>query len=208
MGEWLEFRHEEGWGTDEFEDNIPDGYEFPETWESIDDRYDAREILNVQFERLEWAKGLRQEVLENALQFGGFTAERKNGGDVAFSVRVNNATDGHGVPTGFDAERLMFLEITVTDADGNVVFVSGDRDPNGDVRDTHSLYVHNHELPEDPYLFNLQSKIHGSDEPWCRARASFADQPISGPNPVRAARDESDSDLWPATRGAQAQADD
>ncbi len=159
LGEWLEFRHEEGWGTDEFEDNIPDGYEFPETWESIDDRYDAREILNVQFERLEWAKGLRQEVLENALQFGGFTAERKNGGDVAFSVRVNNATDGHGVPTGFDAERLMFLEITVTDADGNVVFVSGDRDPNGDVRDTHSLYVHNHELPEDPYLFNLQSKF-------------------------------------------------
>jgi hypothetical protein len=37
--------------------------------------------------------------------------------------------------------------------------VSGDRDPNGDVRDTHSLYVHNHELPEDPYLFNLQSKF-------------------------------------------------
>src|SRR5690606_25240026 len=48
---------------------------------------------------------------------------------------------------------------TVTDADGKVVFVSGDRDPNGDVRDGHSTYVHNGELPEDKYLFNLQSKF-------------------------------------------------
>ncbi len=159
LGEWLEFRYEEGWGTDEFEDNIPPGYEFPESWAAIDDRYDAREILDEQFDRLEWARDQRQQVLENALQFGGFTAARKSGGDLAFSVRVNNATNGHGVPTGFDAERLMFLEITVTDANGEVVFVSGDRDPNGDVRDTHSLYVHNHELEEDPYLFNLQTRF-------------------------------------------------
>lgn len=159
LQEWLEFRHDEGWGTDEFEDNISSDYEFPESWQAIDDRYDARAIIEEQFELLDWAKEKRQEVLENALQFGGFTAERQANGDLAFSVRVNNATNGHGVPTGFDAERLMFLEITVTDADGNVVFVSGDRDPNGDVRDTHSLYVHNHELDEDKYLFNLQSRF-------------------------------------------------
>jgi len=159
LREWLEFRYDEGWGTDEFEDNIPPGYEFPDSWQYIDDRYDARAILDEQFDRLEWARGLRQEVLENALQFGGFTAERESGGDLAFSIQVNNATNGHGVPTGFDAERLMFLEVTVTDADGKVVFVSGDRDPNGDVRDTHSLYVHNHELEEDAYLFNLQTRF-------------------------------------------------
>lgn len=159
LGEWLEFRYEEGWGTDEFENNIPPGYEFPESWLAIDDRYDAREILDEQFDRLEWAREQRQQVLEKALQFGGFTAQRESDGDLAFSVRVNNATNGHAVPTGFDAERLMFLEITVTDANGDVVFVSGDRDPNGDVRDTHSLYVHNHELEEDPYLFNLQTRF-------------------------------------------------
>ena len=74
-----------------------------------------------------------------------------------FSVDVINATLGHGVPTGFDAERLYFLEVTVTDSRGNKVYVSGDRDPNGDVRDSHSVYVHNGELEEDPDLFSLQS---------------------------------------------------
>jgi hypothetical protein len=159
LGEWLQFRYKDGWGTDKFENNIPAGYKFPEAWQAIDDRYDAREILNEQFERMEWARKQRQQVLENALQFGGFTAERQSSGGLDFSVRVNNATNGHGVPTGFDAERLMFLEIKVTDAGGKTVFVSGDRDPNGDVRDTHSLYVHNHELPEDEFLFNLQTRF-------------------------------------------------
>ena len=37
----------------------------------------------------------------------------------------------------------------VTDATGKVVYASGDLDPNGDVRDPHSLYVHDGELPLD-----------------------------------------------------------
>ncbi|MEP5623465.1 MAG: hypothetical protein ABJP82_12900, partial [Hyphomicrobiales bacterium] len=78
---------------------------------------------------------------------------------LSFSVDVSSGTDGHGVPTGFDAERLIFLEVTVKDSRGNVVFVSGDRDPNGDVRDAHSLYVHNGELKLDKNLFSLQSKF-------------------------------------------------
>ena len=159
LGEWLQFRYKEGWGTDKFENNIPAGYKFPEAWQAIDDRYDAREILNEQFDRMEWARKQRQQVLENALQFGGFTSKREANGGLDFTIQVNNGTNGHGVPTGFDAERLMFLEVTVTDASGKVVFVSGDRDPNGDVRDTHSLFVHNHELPEDEYLFNLQTRF-------------------------------------------------
>jgi len=46
------------------------------------------------------------------------------------------------VPTGFDAERLVFLQTTVTDCQGKIVFKSGDLDPNGDVRNEHSVYVH------------------------------------------------------------------
>ena len=38
-----------------------------------------------------------------------------------------------------------------------MVFVSGDRDPNGDIRDGHSSYVHTGNAPRDPYLFSLQS---------------------------------------------------
>ncbi|MCH8210763.1 MAG: hypothetical protein IIB99_05265 [Planctomycetes bacterium] len=72
---------------------------------------------------------------------------------------VRNGTDGHEVPTGFDAERLVFLRVTVTDRAGRVVMQSGDLDPNGDVRDLHSLYVHDGELPLDEQLFSLQSKF-------------------------------------------------
>jgi hypothetical protein len=45
----------------------------------------------------------------------------------------------------------------VTDAEGRAVYVSGDRDPNGDLRDTHSLYVAHGEVPLDRDLFSLQS---------------------------------------------------
>ena len=47
----------------------------------------------------------------------------------------------------------------MSDADGKVVFRSGDLDPNGDLRDSHSLYVHNGELEQDTQLFSLQSKF-------------------------------------------------
>jgi len=74
-------------------------------------------------------------------------------------VKVRNGTDGHNAPTGLDNERMVFLQVTVTDRGGKVVFRSGDLDPNGDVRDQHSTYVHNGELPRDRYLFSLKSKF-------------------------------------------------
>jgi nitrate/TMAO reductase-like tetraheme cytochrome c subunit len=159
LEQWLEFDHEAGWGTDEFEDTVADDYEFPDSWASIDDRYDAREILDVQFERLDFARKKRLEVLRNGYHLGNVKIEEASADGIEFEVEVKNITDGHNVPTGFTGERVVWLEVTVKDAEGNVVFVSGDRDPNGDLRDLHSLYVHNGELPEDPYLFNLQSKF-------------------------------------------------
>ena len=56
LAEWLQFEHKAGWGTDEFEDNIPEGTVFPERWRAIDDRYDARAIIATQLERLAWAR--------------------------------------------------------------------------------------------------------------------------------------------------------
>ncbi len=101
----------------------------------------------------------RLAVLRAGYVLGDVVVERADPRGLAFKVEVRNGTNGHNVPTGFDAERLVFLQVTVTDADGRVVFVSGDRDPNGDVRDLHSIYVHNGELPRDKYLFSLQSKF-------------------------------------------------
>jgi hypothetical protein len=72
---------------------------------------------------------------------------------------VINGTDGHNVPTGFDAERVVYLQVLVTDTAGKTIFKSGDLDPNGDLRDLHSSYVHRGDLPLDKYLFSLQSRF-------------------------------------------------
>ena len=157
MREWLKFKHEDGWGTDKFEDNVPAGYKFPKAWESIDDRYDARQILNKQFELLDFARIKRLEVLRIGFVLGDVIVERADEGGLAFRAKVMNGTDGHNVPTGFTGERLVWLDVTVKDRDGTVVFRSGDRDPNGDVRDGHSSYVHAGKVKLDPYLFSLQS---------------------------------------------------
>lgn len=165
MEEWLQFDVEAGWGTDAFEDalienEVDNRNSFPERWRSIDDRYDAREIIDQQYELLDWARQKRLEVLRNGYGLGEIKTEQasiKSG--MSFRVEVRNLTDGHNVPTGFDAERLVWLAVTVKDSNNKVVFESGDLDPNGDLRDSHSLYVHNHELPLDKQLFTLQSRF-------------------------------------------------
>jgi hypothetical protein len=190
MREWLQFDHRAGWGTDAFENSVPNGFQFPEAWQSVDARYDAREILNVQFKRLEVAARKRLQVLQNGFKLGDIEVRRNEAGGLVYEIDVINGTDGHGVPTGFDAERLIFVQTTVEDADGKVIFASGDRDPNGDVRDLHSRFVHNGELPLDPYLFNLQSKFvirmvrGGEREQILAVNTSVAAQPFVRPETV------------------------
>ena len=101
----------------------------------------------------------RLKVLRAGYQLGEVEIKKAGKRGIEFTVEVRNGTDGHNVPTGFDAERLVWLFVTVTDATGRAVFQSGDLDPNGDVRDSHSLYVHNGELPLDRSLFSLQSRF-------------------------------------------------
>jgi hypothetical protein len=156
--EWLQFDYKAGWGTDKFEKSVSKDYKFPATWQSRDERYDAQAILKVQFERLAKVRQLRLQVLRNGIHLSDkINIIRSDTSGLQFSIDVINATPGHGVPTGFDAERLYFLEVTVTDSHGNKVYVSGDRDPNGDVRDSHSVYVRNGERELDEDLFSLQS---------------------------------------------------
>jgi len=157
--EWLTFDYKAGWGTDEFEKKVTKDYKFPPRWASTDDRYDARAILNEQFALLAEIHAQRVAILRVGFQLGDLVVKEADQDGLKFDVEVKNGTDGHNVPTGFDAERLVYLRINVTDPRGKVVFKSGDLDPNGDVRDLHSSYVHNGELPLDKYLFNLQSKF-------------------------------------------------
>lgn len=157
--EWLTFDVNSGWGTKAFEDKVPAGTVFPPRWKTADDRYDARKIINDNKGRLAEVDTARLALLRAGYVLGSVEVKQADANGIKFNVEFRNGTDGHNVPTGFDAERLVFLEVTVTDAKGKVVFRSGDRDPNGDVRDLHSRYVHNGELPLDKQLFSLQSKF-------------------------------------------------
>ncbi len=159
MREWLLYDYRSGWGTDEFEEKVDAEeikVEFPERWSDADDRIEAREIIDYQLERLDEMRELREGILKLAYVLGEPQLESAENG-LSFKIAVKNGTDGHNVPTGFTGERLVWLQVDVADADGKLVFQSGDLDPNGDVRDLHSLYVHNGELPLDRQLFNLQS---------------------------------------------------
>jgi hypothetical protein len=157
--EWLDFDWEAGWGSDAFEDEIPDGFEFPERWRAADDRYDARDVIAENLALLAEANRDRKKVLQAGYQFGEVAAAADPKKGIVLSVELRNGTDGHGVPTGFDAERLVFVQVTIRDREGTAIYESGDLDPNGDVRDNHSLYVHNGELPLDKDLLSLQSKF-------------------------------------------------
>lgn len=159
MRQWLVFDWKAGWGTDAFEDGIDDDHPFPEHWRSIDDRYDAREIIDENLVRLAHIGKLRREILQAAYRLEDVVVTKARPDALEFKVQVRNATDGHSAPTGFIAERLLWLHARVTDAEGTVVFESGDLDPNGDLRDSHSRYVHSGELPRDAQLFNLQSEF-------------------------------------------------
>ena len=157
LREWLEFDVSAGWGTDAFEDKVTDDTKFPKRWGSAADRFDAREIIDDQLEQLEWARQKRLEVLKNGYVMGDIITDIAGPDGSEFRVQVKNGTDGHNVPTGFTGERLVWLQVNVTDSTGKIIFKSGDRDPNGDLRDGHSSYIHAGKLKQDPFLFTLQS---------------------------------------------------
>lgn len=159
ISEWTQFDYKAGWGTDAFENNVPAGYKFPDRWRSVDDRYDARKIIEAQLKTLDYQNQKRLEILRNGYQLGDFVPGESSAKGLKFKVEVKNGTDGHNIPTGFTEERLVWLQTIVTGPDGKVVFESGDRDPYGDVRDRHSSFVQAGKVPLDHQLFNLQAMV-------------------------------------------------
>lgn len=166
--QWLTFDWKAGWGDEiwEYETDGPDETEFPTWdndyttgWDSPDDREAARFIVMDNLRLLKQVELQRLKLLRTGYVLGDVKVEENSSDELTFKIQVKNGTDGHNVPTGFDAERLVWLYVRVYDKDDNMVMVSGDLDPNGDLRDLHSLYVHNHELPQDRQLFSLQSRF-------------------------------------------------
>jgi hypothetical protein len=81
------------------------------------------------------------------------------GGSMKVRVAVTNAGAGHNLPTGFASERQLWLEVIATDAAGRRLFVSGDLDRFGDLRDRESMAVRDGTAPRDRDLFNLQASF-------------------------------------------------
>lgn len=112
--------------------------------------------------QLKIADEKRYELLKNAacVSVAAPRAARP-GGKVRVQVDVTSKVAGHSFPTGFTAERQVWIEIKVYDPQGRCVFASGDLDRNGDLRDSHSQYVEAGEIPYDKYLLNFQNKFAG-----------------------------------------------
>jgi len=159
MSEWLQFNDLAGWGTDAFEANVSAGNWFPPPWDNRHKRIAARHILEEQYELLAEATQARLRILKVGYRLGQIEVADCDRDGIDFQVELSNGTPGHGVPTGFDAERLVFLRVHVWAPNGQMVFQSGDLDPNGDVRDSHSFYVHNGQLPLDRHLVSLQTRF-------------------------------------------------
>jgi hypothetical protein len=158
MEEWLAFDWQAGWGTPEFEDALEPDRVFPARWASPADRYDAREIVEENLDRLAAVAEARRALLQKGYRLGAVEVAPTDDA-VEVRVRVESGTDGHNVPTGFTAERLVWLHARVLDAEGRELFASGDLDPNGDLRDGHSRYVRADALPHDDQLFSLQTRF-------------------------------------------------
>lgn len=60
------------------------------------------------------------------------------GGFAGADVAVTNLIEGHDLPSGSAFDRQVWVEIYITDHDGNVLVESGTLDENGDLRDWNS----------------------------------------------------------------------
>lgn len=165
FNEWLCFDWRAGWGTDDFEDRVERGeiyVEFPPVWSNVDDRYDARDILNENFKRLAYKNELRRQVMENGSKVDGpfFAQQPMRGQDLSFYYVVTNTNPGHNLPSGsLGAQPQVWLNVVLIGPNGRRLFESGHLDSNGDVADLHSHDVQQGRIPNDAQLFNLQTKF-------------------------------------------------
>ena len=79
------------------------------------------------------------------------------GSTFPIEVSVTNSGAGHNLPTGFAAERQLWLEVILRDSSGRNLYASGILDSAKDLRDEDSEDVQRGILALDKDLFNLQA---------------------------------------------------
>lgn len=160
--QWLAFDHRAGWGTDAFENSVPNGLAFPPPWDTADDRRDGRKIIDENLARLAKKRAAAIQTMEGGLKIVGpnFAHEPVAGRPLKFSFQVSNTSEGHNLPTGsLGAQPQLWLNVVLIDPDGRRIWESGYLDHHGDLADMHSVDVAKHRVRRDADLFNLQTKF-------------------------------------------------
>ena len=106
------------------------------------------------------AKKMRIELLQRSASMK-LTAPKnaRPGESIKLRVDVKSLVSGHSFPTGFTAERQLWVDIKVCDPLGREIFHSGNLDTNGDLRDSHSHAVEAGKVPHDKYLLHFQNRF-------------------------------------------------
>lgn len=165
VNQWLEFDWRAGWGTDAYEKHLEtEGLQpyFPPAWANVDDRYDAREIIDRNLKKLEYKRQVRRQVLENGSRVDGpyFDGTATACQDLNFHYCVQNISKGHNMPSGsLGAQPQLWLNVVLIGPNGERLWETGYLDSQGDLADMHSSDVLNGRVPADRQLFNLQTKF-------------------------------------------------
>ncbi|GAB5405091.1 MAG: multiheme c-type cytochrome [Aureliella sp.] len=166
IDDWMQFDWRAGWGTKEFEKALKDKKAikpyFPPVWDSVDERRDARKILDENFELLDYKKATAVAVMEAGAKLEGPFLDSRvmRGADLYFHYDVRNASEGHNNPSGsLGAQPQLWLNVVLTGPRGQHLWESGYLDPNGDLANQHSLYVTQRKIAPDKQLFNLQTQF-------------------------------------------------
>jgi len=163
MQQWLQFDWRAGWGTEKFEELLESGHlhtSFPPAWTEVDDRYDARDILNDNFKKLDRKKISRMQTMENGSHVDGpfFDTSLVRGQNLKFHYVMTNTNEGHNLPTAsLGAQPQLWANVVLIGPHGQRLWETGYTDRWGDVADIHSEGVRNKRIPYDWQLFNLQT---------------------------------------------------
>lgn len=163
--QWMQFDWRAGWGTPDFEKAVTEKLiyvNFPETWKTVDERKDARKILDENMKLLDIKRQSSIAVMSAGAHIDGpfLNGPAAVGNDLAFHYIVNNLSDGHNMPSGsLGAQPQLWLNVVLTGPQGQWLWESGYLDGNGDLADQHSLQATKGMIRPDLQLFNLQTKF-------------------------------------------------
>jgi hypothetical protein len=178
LDQWLQFDWRAGWGTTEFEQAVANKLlhvNFPEFWKTVDERKDARKVLDENMKLLEVKRASSSAGMSSAAHVDGpfFDESPRVGQALPFHYVINNNSDGHNLPTGsLGAQPQLWLNVVLIGPDGRWLWESGHLDCNGDLCDLNSEMVTSGRIRADHQLFNLQSKflitgVKGTDRELC-----------------------------------------